>query len=162
MYGCLGPRTEGCKKWWTVRNRADLGKPYKDPFFEENKKVGVNSSSYYVKVGTCNRRDITNENDCNKRGYNWIDGNCFQDRYGYIDNTVNLDPFRGLVPSIATDLLAFNPLYIKDAYDGKSSSYMKIQDCPKIEGFANSTQNSVYICIIVGLVILYVSKKLLK
>jgi|688.fasta_scaffold478731_2 hypothetical protein len=165
IYGCQGSRLDGCKKWWNVRNRANLGKPYDDPFFNQYSTDGVNSSSYYLKVGVCDRKDITNETDCVKRGYNWVNGRCHQDRYAYMDNTGGIKPFRGLVPSMTTDLLAFNPLYIMNSFIGSDSPYMKIQDCPNIENFIdneNNNNNNIWIGILMGFLIIYISNKMKK
>ncbi len=96
------------------------------------------------------------------RGYNWIGGACFQDRYAYMDNTGGIKPFRGLVPSMATDLLAFNPLYIMGSFMGSDTPYMKIQECPKIEGFIDSNNKNIWVGLLVGLMMIYISKKMIK
>jgi hypothetical protein len=162
VYGCSGSRRDGCKKWWEVRDRANLGKPYNDQFFNKYSTSGSNSSSYYFKVGTCDRPDIKDISECNMRGYNWIGGACFQDRYAYMDNTGGIKPFRGLVPSMATDLLAFNPLYIMGSFMGSDTPYMKIQECPKIEGFIDSNNKNIWVGLLVGLMMIYISKKMIK
>jgi hypothetical protein len=45
--------------------------PTTDKFLREKKLHGKYSSSYYVKIGSCPRRDIKTIKDCEKRGYTW-------------------------------------------------------------------------------------------
>lgn len=93
LYGCQGNNKKNCKIWNKVKMSNRQNKPYNSTFF--NKKLtGEHSSSYYVKVGTCPRKDLKNSKDCIKKGHYWIpdemfpkDGSCFQDRYMYINNT---------------------------------------------------------------------------
>ena len=162
VYGCKGSRSIGCEKWWKVKKNGDLGKPYNDKFFDKYDKRGVSSSSYYFKVGICNRDDIIDENECKKRGYNWVDGNCFQDRYAYMDNRGGIKPLRGLIPSMTTDMLAFNPLFIAGTFIGEDTPYMKIQKCPKVEGYENMDNGNIYIGILAGMIIVGLIIKLRK
>jgi hypothetical protein len=162
IYGCEGNQSEGCQKWWKVRKNADLGKPYDDGFFNNYGTNGLKSSSYYVKVGTCARKSITNEEECKKRGYNWQFGACFQDRYAYMDNEGGVGSFKGLIPSVTTDILAFNPLYISGLLVGFDNPYMKLQECP--EGFTNTNKDNsnIWIGLLIGLILIGCSKKLIK
>lgn len=157
VFGCRGARRDGCQKLWQVKQNGKLPKPYDDKFFNENSVNGPYSSSYFFKIGTCPRRDINNEEECKKRGFIWKNGVCSQNRYGYMDNTGGgkLGPIslRGFLPSLATDVMAFSPNYIADAYNNKSSRYMKIQECPETFMNYDGNKNIIYGILIIGVML---------
>jgi hypothetical protein len=154
VYGCEGNREESCKKLWAVRQMGNSGVPYEDKFFKQFPVEGVNASSFYFKVGACNRPDKKIEADCVSKGYKWKNGACYQDRYAYMDNRGGIKPLRGFVPSLTTDIASFSPNFILDAWNGKSSAYMKVQECPVIEGFENSSKYSIWVLLFVGVILL--------
>lgn len=137
IYGCTGINNKACKATRTLQT-IKQEPPYNDPFF--NKKTsGENSSSYYTKVGTCLRPDIKNENECTKKGYEYIGEKCYQPRYAYINNTPGLQlkgksfGLNGLLPSITNDILSLTPNKIIDVYEGRDvEGYFELQPCPKI------------------------------
>ncbi len=132
-----------CRTTQKVRQNLSQDTPNKDTFF--NKKVdGQYSSSYYFRVGSCPRDDITSEKKCNDMGYTWtpIDktkgtGNCSMDRYAFVDNSpksfFNGSDTKGLVTTMANDLSLLSPDKIFASLTGKSisDSYV-IQPCPNI------------------------------
>jgi hypothetical protein len=160
-YGCTGSNSIGCQKWWNVKKNADTSVPYNDPFFKN--RVGTESSSYYTKIGYCDRPDIKDKNNCTKKGFSWIGDKCYQDRYAYINNESGVGFLRGFIPSMMTDIFSLNPIYINNTYDGLDTPAMQIQKCPKIEEFVNIEDNSnIYIGLLFGIILLIMSKKLLK
>ena len=96
IYGCQGNNAKNCRVWNKVKMSNLQKKPYSDKFF--NKKIkGEHASSYFVKVGTCPRKDLKSSKKCIKSGHTWIPdpldpkrGSCFQDRYMYMNNTPGL------------------------------------------------------------------------
>ena len=130
-----------CRTTQKVRRMLEQEKPNKDKFFD--KKIdGEYSSSFYFKVGSCPRDDITNEKDCKEKGYIWtpIDkikgtGTCSMDRYAFVDNSpkafFNGSNTKGLVTTMANDLAIMSPDKIFASLMGQSisDSYV-IQPCP--------------------------------
>ena len=151
VFECDGKK-ERCKSRHVVmRNSPSANEPpYKDPFFNKS-LTGTRSSSYFVKIGKCDRPDITDAEDCTQRGYDWnhSKGECTQGRYAYMDNSPSSVPFmRGYIPSVASDSLALTPGSLGLAFTGNSSYGMKVQECPKVntketntEKFAVETDN---------------------
>jgi hypothetical protein len=162
VYGCEGNREESCKKLWAVKQMGNTNTPYNDKFFKEYPTDGVNSSSYYFKVGVCKRNDQKTQKDCESKGYKWKSGTCYQDRYAYMDNRGGIKPLRGFIPSLTTDLASFSPNFLLDAWNGKSSAYMKVQECPVIEGFETGSKYTIWILLLAGVIILAFSKKKIK
>ena len=106
--------------------------PYDDPFF--NKPLaGVRASSYFVRVGSCPREDITDREECAKKNFEWKSDQCYQPRYAYMNN----EPFpkrkvQGAVPSFTYSAAAMNTANIALAFTGKSNRRMTVQECPKV------------------------------
>lgn len=132
-----------CRTTQKVRRMLDQEKPNKDKFFDK-KLDGEYSSSFYFKVGSCPRDDITTEKDCKEKGYIWtpIDktkgtGSCSMDRYAFVDNSpkafFNGSNTKGLVTTMANDLAIMSPDKIFASLMGQSisDSYV-IQPCPNI------------------------------
>jgi hypothetical protein len=164
VYGCLENNKEGCEKLWKVKKSGNHGIPYKDDFFLKNKTDGLKSSSYYFKIGICDRPDILDASSCINRGFNWAGNKCFQDRYAYMNNEGGISLFKGLIPSMTTDILAFAPNYIIDSLSGKSSSYMEIQNCPKIEKFTidnDNNNNKIYFVLLLSLLLIEITRRII-
>lgn len=150
-----------CKAAQKVKKQFKQKVPLKDNFLKK-KLDGENSSSYFFKVGTCPRSDITNKKKCEKMGYTWTpnildkvlkkisktpastleSGVCNQPRYAYLNNTpktfTNGSKAKGLVPSIANDIMALTPDKILAVATGSSfSDSFVMQQCPGNEGFVN-------------------------
>jgi len=148
-YGCLGNKKKYCDVWHRVKNNDGQTVPYKNAFF--NKKTdGKYSSSYFIKVGTCPRPDITDRNECSKKNYEWIDdpldtvlssvsggipdGSCHQPRYAFINNKPGIPLFRGFTPSLINDVASLTPDKLFLAYTGNSiPGYLNVQKCPKMK-----------------------------
>lgn len=115
--------------------------PYDDPFFKNKPLAGVHSSSYFVRVGSCPRDDITDRDECAKKNFEWKSNNCFQPRYAYMNNEpLPIRKIQGTIPSIVYSGLALTPGKVGNAFSGKSNSRMIVQDCPNVakkttEGF---------------------------
>ena len=80
--------------------------PYPDPFFNRDLS-GENSSSFFIKAGTCPKPNL-NKKECLAKRYQWVEnplfnvtpaslrpsdflpGSCFKPRYAYIKNTPGL------------------------------------------------------------------------
>ncbi len=153
VYGCLGNNKRICDVWNKVKNSDKESIPYDDKFF--NKKTrGKYSSSYFVKVGSCPRPDITDRNKCAELDYKWIDnpldsilkknanqpppGSCHQPRYAFINNKPGFPIFRGYLPSLANDFLSMTPDKMYRAFNGKSiSGYLDVQNCPQVKKTPN-------------------------
>lgn len=66
--------TTKCKTTQEIANSLSSqlnNPPTTDKFLRENPVDGKYSSSYYVKIGSCPRRDIKTVAECEKRGYTW-------------------------------------------------------------------------------------------
>ena len=166
------PKFEDCdsKCQYTQKVKNSLANTlYRPPTtdrFLRKKLHGKYSSSYFVKIGSCPRRDIDNITDCEKRGYIWTpnildkvmnkmkknnknlvkneSGSCSQPRYLFIDNSpkpfLNGSNMKGMIPSIANDIMALSPEKLLNAAQGKSmTGNFEIQQCPKsgMEGYVN-------------------------
>jgi len=106
IYGCLGNNKKYCNVRQLVKNSDRQGKPYNDQFFNRNTN-GEYASSYFVRVGSCPRPDITDRDICAKMQYDWTnnivestlsnigggipDGSCTQPRYAFINNQPGLE-----------------------------------------------------------------------
>jgi hypothetical protein len=116
--------------------------PYDDPFFKKFPLAGMGASSYFVRVGSCDRGDITDREECAKNNFEWKSGNCYQPRYAYMSNESppkGSFSLQGTVPSIIHSTLAFSPGKVMNAFQGKSNSRMQVQECPPVggEGFVD-------------------------
>ena len=155
-YGCKGNNRRRCLATNYVKNRNPQQVPYNDPFFKKHKLRGKYASSYFIKVGICPRKDISNMKDCIKRGYDVLMGACYQPRYAYINNNAGFWVLRGLVPALADDMLSLSPGKIFNAYRGKNiDGHLVIQKCPKTrEGFTTiGEQNFLFRTIMSGITV---------
>lgn len=143
--------TDGVRTTTQVRNRwaqqeselkPELGSKLKKALKNTKNLTGVNSSSYLLKVGECQRK--FSEQDCNKKGFKYVNGRCYSPRYALIDNTpgfpgisgTSKSGLSGLIPSMAKDLLSFTPDKLLGIFQGQSvDGVFVIDDCP--EGFEN-------------------------
>lgn len=144
--------------------------PTKDKFLKK-KLHGKYSSSYFMKIGSCPRSDITDITACEKRGYTWTpnildkvmnklsgkgrlvnneSGSCSQPRYMFVDNSakpfLNGSNMMGVIPSIANDIISLSPDKILNAAMGKSTSgEIQIQQCKSndIEGYRNYNESHI-------------------
>jgi len=99
VYGCNGDRAI-CSNRHKIKYGQKQTMPYDNDFFKKNLLSGEYSSSYFQKVGFCDRPDIKNRYKCDKNKFVWINdpadegqiptGNCYQPKYVYIDNTPGL------------------------------------------------------------------------
>ena len=89
------------------RSTRDQAPPFTDVFFNKSLS-GENSSSYFIRAGTCPKPDL-NQQQCNAKGYTWVEnplyavtpaalrpsdfipGSCFKPRYAYIKNTPGIE-----------------------------------------------------------------------
>jgi hypothetical protein len=152
-----------CNATVDVKYRNKERPPTTDKFLKTFKLTGDKSSSYFVKVGTCPRKDISQQKKCESRGYDWVpnpldkvmkampkmlrtetkSGSCHQPRYMFVNNTpgMKIGPIkaRGLIPALANDFMSLSPDKIFAALQGQSiTNYMTIQSCPKVkERFTN-------------------------
>ena len=157
--------------------------PTKDKFLRK-KLHGKYSSSYFVKIGTCPRRDIVSREACEKKGYTWTpnvldkimnkmkggknvvkneSGSCNQPRYLFIDNSpkpfLNGSKMQGMIPSIANDIASLSPDKLLNAAMGRSmTGNFEIQQCSKsgIEGFSITKKSDKSINLCITLVILLI------
>lgn len=156
-----------CQATQRIKNALSAGlykPPTKDKFLKR-KLHGKYSSSYFIKIGSCPRSDITDVGSCEKKGYTWTpnifdkvmsklsgkgklvnndSGSCNQPRYMFIDNSakpfINGSNMMGIIPSIANDIKALSPEKILNAAMGKSTrGGIQIQQCSSnnIEEFSN-------------------------
>mgnify|MGYP001188115572 CR=1 FL=1 len=151
IYGCQGNNLNKCRAIHHIKTSNSDSTPYKSNFF--NKKLdGEFSSSYFVKVGTCPRKDITNKKDCESKNHKWISntakssGSCYQNRYMFIDNSPGFKTAhskfknkKGFIPSLANDIISLTPDKLYNAFTGKNvKGHMKLQKCDSYaENFKN-------------------------
>lgn len=149
IYGCKGLRRKACKAFHKVKSKNQDKVPYKNDFFKK-KLDGENSSSYYVKIGSCPIKNTSKE-ECSKKGYDWVlnpvdkalskfaggisAGSCHMPRYAFINNQpglevkiptgkskkkIKLGKLKGYVPSLTNDVLSLAPGNLVRAYSGKN------------------------------------------
>ena len=162
-----------CQGTERVRRNLTQRAPTDDNFLKKNLE-GENSSSYYFKVGTCDRPDIITKEECENKKYKWTPnpldntkGYCTQPRYGFIDNTakpfINGSNGKGFIPAIANDLFEIMPDKLLDTLLGQSTTGLQIQECPNIgsvnEGFGNYF-DKMWIVLMISFIGLYISVKL--
>lgn len=162
-YGCIGNKRNACKTRNQIRNRNPQKKPYSSHFF--NKKLkGEYSSSYFIKVGSCPRPDITDINKCVQRNYEWknsllaggkSNGSCHMPRYAYLNNkpglnikipginqSIKVRGAKGYIPSLANDILSLTPDKLFNAFRGRNvDGHMIVQQCPDIKESFNIVQS---------------------
>lgn len=150
-------------------------KPYDDAFFKRNMD-GENSSSFYVKYGSCPSK-INNKEECEKNGYTWMEnplfksknkgvntknGSCFKGKYAFIENTPglsigNIKSAKGLIPSLLKNLTELSPDKFAFIAQGYGIPGLKIQKCE--ESFINynktelDTNNFIFIWILILILI---------
>jgi hypothetical protein len=81
-----------------------------------------------------------------------------------MNNEGGISSFKGLIPSMTTDILAFAPNYIIDSLSGKSSGYMEIQKCPKIEKFTidnDNNNNKIYFVLLLSLLLIEITRRII-
>jgi hypothetical protein len=134
IYGCQGNNRKNCYVWNRVKMSNLQRKPYNSKFFNK-KTTGENSSSYFVRVGVCPRKDIKSSRKCINLGHKWIPdslepkkGKCFQDRYIYINNT----PGYTVTTKDAARLMTGNPM---------AGFFVPKRDLFKLKGFIPSVKN---------------------
>jgi|688.fasta_scaffold369408_2 hypothetical protein len=155
--------------------RTKQAQPTKDVFMNKFPINGENSSSFYYKIGSCQRPDIKNMNDCEKKGYKWVPssldeggGSCIQPRYMYIDNSpkpfFNGSNAKGMIPSITNDIVDIMPDKLLNTLLGQSTSSLQMDTCPNIEMFISDNKIVRDICVVLlfSLGIIYISKKCYK
>lgn len=132
VYGCLGNKKKICDTTHKVKMSNLQKKPYNNKFF--NKKLQGNyASSYYVRVGSCERKDIKSEGLCKKKGFDYKGGTCYQPRFAYMNNAPGIPGMRGFIPAMTADMFSFTPDKMARAYLGWSvPGQMKVQKCPKV------------------------------
>ena len=157
--------------------------PTTDKFLKK-KLDGEYSSSYFVKIGSCPRHDISSQKICEARGYSWTpnvmdnimnklsgkknvvknsSGSCNQPRYLFIDNSpkafLNGSNMKGILPSLANDIAALAPdKFLAAAMGNSMSGNFDIQQCPDTrESFSNynNKTNTLSIVCIILLILLY-------
>lgn len=174
-----------------VKYRNSERPPTNDPFLKKYKVDGENSSSYYIKVGTCPRSKIQSKSECEKKGFDWIpnpvdkimnkfspgarsetvSGSCHQPRYAFLNNspgyTIAGIKQKGLIPSLAKDFLSLSPDKILASLQGKNiEDLYVVQECVK-EKFRNFNSNSynlinTAICLLIILSILGILSKIIS
>ena len=173
IFECRGDnRCIGTEK---VKRNINQTVPTTDKFLQ-NKVDGEYSSSYYYKISSCKRPDITDQNTCEKQGYTWTPdpldskiGSCVQPRYGFIDNSpkpfFNGSNAKGFIPAIGNDLMDIMPDKLFNSLLGQSTTGLQIQDCPKIESFSDITESygkRMIMILLICSIGLYISIKLKK
>lgn len=149
--------------------------PYDDPFFQQYPLRGLNSSSFYAQVGYC-PTDITTEDECNRKGFQWTPnplaevipksignipaGTCMRGKYAYIDNKPGLSVgqiknFKGLIPSLVNDMLDLSPDKIFAVASGQGVPGFAVQHCD--EGFVGGCPKHKCVAKQIWLVVLVVS-----
>lgn len=140
----------------------DQKPPYPDPFFQSQQLNGEGSSSYFVQVGICPTK-IKDEKTCKAKGYTWTPnplyaatpswlnaytppGMCTKKKYAFMDNRPGLkiggiSEFKGLIPSLANDVLDLSPDKIMATAMGVNVPGFNSQHCE--EGFQGSDQSVV-------------------
>ena len=140
IYGCQGNNAKLCNAANKVKNRDPQRRPYNDKFFDRNLN-GETASSYYIRVGTCNQTDYTNQKECENKEYQWVGDACYSDRYAFINNKPGFNiPFtdkqvagaKGYFPSLTNDVLSLTPDKVVNAMIGNDvPGFLEIQPCPK-------------------------------
>jgi hypothetical protein len=176
-----GTKCHGTEKVDNALGRQLYRPPTTDSFLRK-KLHGKYSSSYFVKIGSCPRRDIVTMRECQRKGYTWSpniadrimkkmqknknvvrneSGSCSQPRYLFIDNSakpfINGSNMQGMIPSIANDILSLSPDKLVNAAMGKSmTGNFEIQQCPTsgIEGFKNINKKTDYVTLILILLLI--------
>ena len=110
---------QGCTIMNELR-KSNQTTPFPDSFFNKNLS-GENSSSYFIRAGSCPKPDL-NKEQCQAKGYSWIEnplyanspvkllppemisGSCFKPKYAYIKNTPGIELDFGDIAKINTDL----------------------------------------------------------
>lgn len=174
-----------------VKYRKEERPPTDDSFLKKYKVDGENSSSYYVKVGTCPRNKIKSKSVCERKGFDWIpnpvdkimnqfspdsrtdtvSGSCHQPRYAFLNNspgyTIAGIKQKGLIPSLAKDFLSLSPDKILASLQGRNIEDLYIvQKCDK-ETFKNYNKTSynlinIVICLLIILFILGILSKIIS
>lgn len=171
-----------CKTTQRIKNALSESikrPPTKDKFLKK-KLNGEYSSSYFVKIGSCSRPDLNNQNKCEQRGYSWVpnvidnvmnklsrkknvvmnsSGSCHQPRYLFIDNSpksfLNGSKMKGILPSLANDISSLSPDKFLAASMGNSmTGNFEIQQCPSSkEMFENYNKSNIFSSVVIILVI---------
>ena len=173
--------TPNCITAQKVKNNFRQQKPTNDPFLN-NKLDGEYSSSYYVKIGTCPRHDIKDQETCEGKGYTWTpnvmdkitknilekknatttsnSGSCSQPRYGFVNNKpktfLNGSKMKGIIPSLGSDFASLMPDKIFATAMGASlSDSFILQQCPETrENFTNKNKTNISILLGISMVLL--------
>ena len=111
MYGCNSNKNV-CRKRYNVKYGVKQEIPNNSKFLSSKSLSGESSSSFFQKVGYCERPDIIDRYKCDNLNYKWINsprqnprnldevppGNCYQPKYIYIDNSPGLSTSPGDKP----------------------------------------------------------------
>lgn len=98
----------GCKIINELRQSTNNQQPpFSDKFFNKT-LTGENSSSYFIRGGSCPKPNL-NKEECETKGYSWIgnslmpgdmSGSCFKPKYAYIKNTPGIKLDLGALTNI--------------------------------------------------------------
>lgn len=88
--------------------------------FGQKNLQGRDSSSFYFKFGTCKTRD--SKEQCETKGYEYIDSVCYRPRYHYVDNRSSF----GNAPSVAKEMLDLNPINLASVLLKKTNMLGKV------------------------------------
>ena len=170
LHECNTPRCIATQNVKNALNNQIGNPPTSDNFLKQKKLTGKYSSSYYIKIGTCDRQDIQSEKKCEEKGYKWSPdvisnvisklkknksdvkkegpkkGKCLQPRYMFIDNSskpiLNGSKMEGMIPSLGNTIRDIMPDKILSVALGNSlNDTFEIQQCPNTsENFVNYTK----------------------
>ncbi len=141
-YGCEGNNEIFCKARNKVINKNPQDIPYDDAFLKKHSLNGVESSSYYIKVGTCPQNKYKNKDNCIKNGFDWVSDSCYSNRYAFINNTPGLKLTnifkpdstvtvgKGYIPSLVNNMASLSSDKIFKSMLGKDvPGFLEIQPC---------------------------------
>lgn len=139
---------KGCKIIKEIKDVYNQQKvPYPDKFFDK-KLDGKNSSSYFIKTGSCEKSDLSKK-ECLNKGYTWKEnplykktpsflrpdsfkeGECYKEHYAFIknDSGFGLGNFKGELPSVVGDLLSLSPINLYKIIKGEKAMDLETTEC---------------------------------
>tara|TARA_Y100000590_G_scaffold467683_1_gene647443 strand:+ start:1 stop:894 length:894 start_codon:yes stop_codon:yes gene_type:complete len=156
LINCSGKNnTPACKTMQEIqKSYLKQAVPYKN-FEKDIKQAGFpslskaingrNSSSYFLKVGSCPLPKLKSRVDCFAADtkYNWtgsvIKGECSKPKFAYVNNTPGYMGLDGMIPTLGKDILELSPDKFISVLMGGSVDGFKVIPCT--ENFKNKTND---------------------
>jgi len=143
---CVQQQKKICDKNNSIKNSYSKLKPIYSKMKTIKPTTKGSSSSYFIQTGTC-PTEITEEESCLDKDYNWLSGKCWRPKYAHVDNKA----FLGSFPSLVNDVVQLNPFNVIKVLKKKPAKGFRSFSCDELETFdTKKTPTNIPIVVIIA------------